>query len=351
MESRKAFYLLIFYLFFFSSTSLYSQVEPEETFTNPLLPSGADPWVTYKDGYYYYTHTQGNRLTIWKTKDITDLKSADSKTVWKAPETGLNSKNIWAPEIHFLNGKWYIYYAADDGNNANHRMWVLENSAEDPLTGTWIDRGKLNLPEDEWAIDATIFENKGKLYVVWSGWEGNENISQDLYIASLRNPYTPDSERVMISQPDNEWEKTTFTRSDGTPGPVVNEGPVVLKRDGKLFLVYSANHCSTDVYALGMLIASEEDDLLKPETWKKHPNPVFEYSSKNEVFAPGHNSFFQSPDGTEDWILYHANAEPGLGCGRFRSPRAQPFTWNDDGTPNFGTPVPADKRIQKPSGL
>lgn len=238
MKVKKAYFLIILFPLLFSCPELYGQKDAQDTFTNPLLPSGADPWVTYKDGFYYYTHTQGDRLTIWKARDITNLKNAESKTVWTAPETGLDSEHIWALEIHFLNGKWYIYYAADDGNNANHRMWVLENSAAYPLTGTWVDKGKLDLPEGEWAIDATIFKNKGKLYVVWSGWEGSENISQDLYIASMSNPHTTDSERIRISRPDNDWEKTTFTRSDGTPGPVVNEGPVVLKRKGKLFLVW-----------------------------------------------------------------------------------------------------------------
>lgn len=340
-------FFLLFGIFFYCIAA-YGQ-ESTDTFTNPLLPSGPDPWVIYQNEYFYYTHTQGNRLTIWKTKDITDLKNAESKTVWTAPETGPNSNHIWAPEIHYLQDKWYIYYAADDGDNANHRMFVLENSSEDPLQGEWIDRGQLVMEPDRWAIDLNVFEHRGKLYAIWSGWETRENISQDIYIGSMSNPWTTDSERVRISQPMYDWEKKSFIRRDNTPGPLVNEGPVTLKRNGKIFLVFSASHCSRDSYALGMLIADEDSDLLDPDSWEKHPEPILEQSPENGVYGPGHNSFFQSPDGTEDWILYHANPKPGLGCGGNRSPRMQRVYWRTGGTPYIGEPVPADVKLPKPS--
>ncbi len=143
----------------------------QKTFTNPLLPSGADPWVTFHDGYYYYMNTTGHNITLWKTKNITNLKSAEKKVVWVPPSTGPYSKELWAPEIHYLQGKWYVYFAADSGNNFDHRIYVIENAARDPLQGTWVMKGELNLPENKWAIDASIFENKGKLYVIWSGWK------------------------------------------------------------------------------------------------------------------------------------------------------------------------------------
>ncbi|MGI4803231.1 MAG: family 43 glycosylhydrolase, partial [Janthinobacterium lividum] len=111
------------------------------------------------------------------------------------------------------------------------------------------------------------------------------------------------------------------------------------EHDGKIFIIYSASGCWTDFYALGMLTASAKSNLMKAASWKKSPEPVFKQSPENSVYAPGHNSFFKSPDGTEDWILYHANSQPNQGCGRERSPRAQKFTWNQDGTPNFGLPI------------
>ncbi len=76
---------------------------------------------------------------------------------------------------------------------------------------------------------------------------------------------------------------------------------------------------------------------------------VFDQSPENSVYAPGHNSFFKSPDGKEDWILYHANSEPSQGCGRYRSPRAQQFTWDADGKPVFGEPIKTGIPIKSPA--
>ncbi|MGI4864911.1 MAG: glycoside hydrolase family 43 protein [Janthinobacterium lividum] len=322
------------------------------TFTNPLLPSGADPWTIYHDGYYYYTHTTGGNLTLWKTKSLTELKTAEKKVVWTPPATGPNSREIWAPELHYLQGKWYMYYSADAGTNQTHRVWVLENSSPDPLQGTWIDRGKLADPaNDRWEIDGSVFENKGKLYFIWSGWEGDTNGRQSIYLAAMRNPWTLAGSRVLVSTPTYAWERNGDLGATSNPPHVdVNEGPEVLKHDNKLFLVYSASGCWTDFYALGMLTASANSDLLNPASWTKTPTPVFQQSPTNKVYAPGHNSFFTSPDGKQNWILYHANDEPGQGCGRFRSPRMQPFTWHADGTPDFGQPVPVGQELAQPSG-
>jgi GH43 family beta-xylosidase len=334
------------------SLRMWAQSAPD-TFTNPLLPAGADPWSLYKDGYYYYMHTIGNRLDLWKTRSLAGLKDAERKTIWTPPATGPYSKDIWAPEIHFLAGKWYVYFAADDGHNKNHRLWVLENASPDPLQGTWEMKGKLADRTDKWAIDGSVFEHRGKLYLVWSGWEGDVNGRQDIYLARMKNPWTIKGKRVLLSKPTYPWERNgDIPRQPGSEEPPhvdVNEGPQVLRHDDKLFLVYSASGCWTDNYTLGMLTASARSKLRKPASWHKHPEPLFQPSPADSVFAPGHNSFFKSPDGTEDWILYHANSEPGQGCGRFRSPRAQKFTWNADGTPNFGKPIPTSAALAIPS--
>ncbi len=322
----------------------------QDTFTNPLLPSGADPWSIHKDGYYYYTNTLGDRIDIWKTKNLADLKTAERKTIWTPPQGTLYSKGIWAPEIHFIKGKWYVYFAADDGRNENHRLYVLENSSANPLEGPWVFKGKISDPSDKWAIDGSVFKHKKKIYMVWSGWEGDTNGRQDLYIARLKNPWTIKGKRVKISQPALEWERHgDLNDPDNPPHVAVNEGPQVLQHKDKFFIVYSASGCWTDFYALGMLITSTESNLMDAASWKKHPEPVFKQSPENDVFAPGHNSFFKSPDGKEDWILYHANNDPGQGCGKHRSPRAQKFAWSPDGMPVFGEPEKEGERLQVPS--
>lgn len=324
----------------------------QSTFVNPLLPKGADPWVIYRDGYYYYMQTRQYDLTIWKTHSLADLKKARSKTVWRPPHNGPDCCDIWAPELHFAAGKWYIYFAADAGQNETHRLWVIENSSADPLEGEWIFKGKIADASDKWAIDPTMFEHGGKMYLVWSGWQGDENGEQDLYIARLKNPWTIEGNRVRISTPRYPWEKVGDLLNNQPPHVDVNEAPEILEHGDKIFLVYSASGCWTDYYELGMLTASADADVMNPSSWEKSDRPVFHEAPEEHVYGTGHNAFFKSPDGREDWILYHATSEPGGGCRSPdpRSPRMQVFKWNGDGTPDFGRPVGAGIAMPRPSG-
>lgn len=344
---KKFLYCILFLSMFFQVS--FAQ-KPAKTFTNPLLPSGADPYSFYKNGYYYYTNTLGNKLVLWKTENLADLKDAESKTIWVPPAGTAYSKELWAPEFHFIKGKWYAYFSADDGSNDHHRTYVLENNSTDPFKGEWVFKGKVAVPSDKWAIDSDVFELNGKLYMIWSGWEGDENGRQNIFIAKMKNPWTMAGKRVLVSKPTYAWEKNGDLNNAGNPAHVdVNEGPQFLKHGHKVFIIYSASACWTDFYALGMLAASTKSNLLNTASWKKSAEPVFKQSPENGVYAPGHNSFFKSPDGTEDWILYHANSEPGQGCGRERSPRAQKFTWRKNGMPDFGTPVKAGVPLAIPS--
>ena len=333
-------------LFILMFANCFSQ---SKTFTNPLLPSGADPYSTYYNGYYYYTHTLQDKLVLWKTKNLANIAAAESKTIWMPPEGTMYSKDIWAPEFHIIDGKWYVYFAADDGNNENHRMYVLENDNEDPFLGEWELKGKVAAWPDRWAIDGNVFAYQDELYMIWSGWEGHTNGQQNIYIAKMKNPWTIDGKRVLISEPTYVWEKQGDLDDEENPPHVnVNEGPQYLEHNGEIFIVYSANGCWTDYYSLG-LISFKGEDILDPASWIKHDKPIFKKSEENSVYAPGHNSFFKSPDGSEDWILYHANSHPGEGCGTKRSPRMQKIEWNEDGTPNLGTPVSAETILEIPT--
>ncbi len=323
----------------------------QTVFTNPLMEAGADPWCIFKNGFYYYTHTTALDISIWKSTSIGGLKNAEKKLVFTPPKTGMYAKNIWAPELHYLRGKWYIYFAADCGNNSNHRMWVLQNSSKDPMQGEWVLKGKLTTPDDKWSIDASVFEFKKQLYITWSGWKGDFNGQQNIYIAKMKNPWTVTGDRICLSSPELAWELHGDLKDADNPTHVkVNEGPVVVKRKKTLHLFYSASGCWTDYYAVGMLTASTTSNPMDATAWKKNGEPLFKKSAKNRVYAPGHNSFFKSPDGREDWILYHANNKPGLACNGQRSPRAQKFTWGKDGLPNFGLPVKEGELLKVPSG-
>ncbi len=322
----------------------------QTTFTNPILPSGPDPWIVRDGGFYYLTVTTGSNLVIRKARSLAGLKSAAAVVVWTPPVSGADSKELWAPELHHIRGKWYLYYAADAGSNRDHRMYVLENGDADPTALHWSSKGRLT-SDDHWAIDGTVFEQGHALYAIWSGWEGSVDGAQNLYIAKMKNAWSVDGARVLISTPDHVWEQFgDLNESGGKRHVNVNEGPEALQHEGRLFVVYSASGCWTDHYALGMLTLAKGGDPMNPEAWSKSSEPVFQGSTADGVFSPGHNGFFTSSDGKESWIIYHANPAANQGCGGHRSPRAQRFTWNGDGTPNFGKPIPLSTPIAVPSG-
>jgi len=317
------------------------------TFTNPLF-NGADPWLVKQDGYYYYCYSAFNGIFVSKSKFIT--RKGEPVMVWKAPGNGWNHANIWAPELHFLHGKWYIYYAAAKKGGSPfiyQRSGVLESKTSD-AQGEYIDRGMLNTGNDPndpekavWAIDFTLLNLNGKLYGIWSGWDQNaatDATPQHLYIALMSNPYTLSGSRVKISSPTESWE---------TGGPLnLNEGPEVLKNGGNVFIIYSCRESWLKEYRLGQLrLKSVNSDPLNPSSWLKS-GPVFQGTDK--VPGTGHCSFVLSPDDTENWIIYHSKITEAPGWKR--DVRAQKFTWKADGSPNFGLPVPSGVEIKRPAG-
>lgn len=300
------------------------------TYTNPLLPSGPDPWVTRDGDTYYYMHTLGNRLAIWKTKDLADLAHAPETTVWTPPKTGPNAQSIWAPELHRIDGKWYIYYsaaAAGHDDDAHRGVFVLENASADPTAGEWIDRGRINTAHT--GIDGTTFEYDGQRYFVYSPYVGPDSV---LNIAHMSNPWTLEGPETTIARPDLPWERQG--------GRQILEGPEFLQGpNGELFLTYSASACWSDDYALGLLSAPAGSHPLDAKAWTKSPKPVLAKSVENGVYATGHNGFFTSPDGKTNWIIYHANSGPDMKCTSARAPHIQPFSFGADGKPVFGAPV------------
>ncbi|WP_052019606.1 family 43 glycosylhydrolase [Paenibacillus sp. JCM 10914] len=300
----------------------------------------ADPWIyKHNDGYYYFTASvpEYDRIELRRSKRLQDLPNACSITIWRKHDTGLMSANIWAPELHYINGKWYVYYAAAHTSAAkeglfDHRMFVLENAAANPLEGEWVEKGQVKTEWESFALDATTFEHRGERFYVWAQKDPSVEGNSNLYISLMENPWTLTGPQVCLSTPEYEWE---------TQGYLVNEGAAVLKRHGNIFMTYSAS--ATDHhYCMGLLTASEDADLMNPASWVKSPAPVFTTSEANGQYGPGHNSFTVSEDGSLDLLVYHARSYKEIEGDPLYDPnrhtRVQVFHWNDDGTPNFGTP-------------
>jgi GH43 family beta-xylosidase len=319
---------------------------PECTFVNPVA-SGQDPWVVRHEGSYYLVESKNRGIYVYESPKLTDPKQNEVR-VWLAPETGWNRGHIWAPELHLIHGRWYIYYAAGAAGPPfiHQRSGVLESEGSDPQ-GPYVDRGMLYTGDDLatgrdaiWAIDLTVARLNGQLYAVWSGWKENsatDRTPQHLYIAPMSNPWTISGTRVRISSPTETWE-------DG-PELDLNEGATFLLHGGRTFIVYSARESWLPDYRMGQLSLRDGADPLDPASWIKS-GPVF--AGYGEVYGVGHASFTTSPDSTEDWVVYHSKTAETPGWERVI--RLQPFGWKPDGSPDFGTPVPSGEPIPMPSG-
>ncbi len=318
----------------------------EDHFTNPIA-EGADPFVVLHEGRYIWCQSEGNRgVALWISDRLTSLGSRH--IVWTPPKSGPFSREIWAPEHHFLDGRWHIYVAASDGRNENHLTYVLRSETSDPLsvyeihgpmaTGQGADGRSPNV----WAIDMTVLEHRGKRYGIWSGWDAPGTDRQFLYIAPMASPVKLSGPRVLICDNDDHlWERT----EERAESRGLHEGPQVLQHGGRTFLIYSCGASWLPTYKLGLLELVGDDPLL-PSSWKKHPEPVFRSSEK--TFGVGHGGFVQSPDGAEWWHVYHAKRDRRPGWRR--SIFVQPFRFDDSGFPDFGRPVDPGSTLPLPSG-
>ena len=312
---------------------------PRPTFRNPLMLDGADPFLITHGGWYYFSATAGTAISLRRARRLDELKDAPDEVVWRDDAPG-RFRDMWAQEFFQLDGlngrRWYLYYTASDGEDSHHRMFVCESEGDDPR-GPYTFKAKLQTDPDDahYAIDGSVLLlPDGRLFFLWCGRPSSTG--QGLYLSRMSDPCTLSGPHVPLP-------------ADGFGCDEVREGPVTLQRNGRVFLTYSACDTGKPDYKLGMLIAAADADLLDPASWRQHPAPVFTRNDEGGVYGPGHNNFFKSPDGAEDWIVYHAKTDSGYTY-QERSARAQPFGWGADGLPDFGRPLPLDADVPAPSG-
>ena len=314
-------------------------------FENPIATQRADPHVWKNaDGIYYFVATvpEYDRIEIRSSKTINGIKAAKPIVVWRKHNKGPMGNHIWAPELHRIEGRWYIYFAAGSAEEKwKIRKYALSNSSADPTTGQWLEEGQIVSKRDEFSLDATSFEHKNQRYMIWVDRASDKVMNTGLYIAKMTSPVKLDDKQVVISQPEFAWEMN---------GHKVNEAPSVLIRNGKIFVTFSAS--ATDAnYCIGLLWANENANLLDTTSWHKLPQPVFSTNEALKRFGPGHNSFVTAEDGKTDVMIYHARDYKAIKGEPLYDPnrhtRARVLRWTKDGMPDFGQDADDNEMITK----
>lgn len=307
-------------------------------YNEPWILQRADPYVyKHDDGWYYFTASVPayDGICLRRAKSLAELPEAEEVEVWHKHDEGPMSIHIWAPELHFIDGNWYIYYAGGDKDDIwNIRPYVLKCNGQDPIEDTWEELGKMKRADDDefsfeaFSLDATVFENKGKFYYIWAEKVGVGKQISNLYIGELETPNKLKTVQVLLTTPDYDWERHNFW---------VNEGPAVIKRNGRIFVTYSASDTGP-AYCMGMMTASEDSDLLDPKSWVKERYPILKTDESRSIYGPGHNSFTVDEEGN-DIMVYHARTEAEIVGDPLYNPNRHAqlmrVTWNEEGSPIF----------------
>ncbi|MCD7745583.1 MAG: family 43 glycosylhydrolase [Lachnospiraceae bacterium] len=310
----------------------------ELIYNEPWILQRADPYVyRHTDGTYYFTASipAYDGIVLRHSETLAGLKDAEEVMIWKKHESGIMSINIWAPELYYLDGKWYIYYAGGDKDDIwEIRPYVLECADEDPITGTWVEKGKMKRAADDpfsfeaFSLDATIFENKGQRYYVWAEKVGVGKQISNLYIARMSSPCSLETVQVLLTTPDYDWERVGFW---------VNEGPAVIHNAGKIYMTYSASETGPE-YCMGMLSVDEDADLLDPRVWKKERWPVLKTDPGKGIFGPGHNCFTTDEQGNTI-MVYHARQEEEIVGNPLYNPNRHTMLMKIEWDPETGRPI------------
>ncbi len=292
-------------------------------YKNPFIEQRADPYITKgPDGFYYFTasypafgdvHHGYDRIILRKSATVSGLADAEEKTIWTAHEEGIMSKHIWAPEIHYIGGKWYVFFAAANSDDIWHiRPYVLCCKGNNPVNDEWEEKGRVIPSEDDnvsfnsFSLDMTYFEHNGKHYVIWAEIIGDSS----LFMAEINpaEPWKLTSRPILLTKPEYPWEKVVFR---------VNEGASVLKTEKTVYIFFSASGTGSE-YCMGRLSADTDADLMNPKSWTKLDHPVLQTEDLIGESGPGHNSFVTDENG-DLLLVYHARPESHIKgeCGSF----------------------------------
>jgi len=310
----------------------------KEIYNETWIPQRADPYVIKSEnGKYYFTASlpEYDGIALRCADSLFDLASAEEVMVWKKHDKGIMSVHVWAPELHYLFGKWYIYFAAGDVDDIwQIRPYVLECQSENPMVGPWVEKGMMQCADEDefsfraFSLDGTVFENKGEYYYVWAEKVSVGKQISNLYIAKMESATKLATTQVLLTTPDYDWERVGFW---------VNEGPGIIRDNGKIYLTFSASETGI-AYCVGMLSVDENADLLDPANWTKKRKPVLTTNRERGIYGPGHNSFTVDADGNPI-MVYHARTEEKIEGNPLYNPNRHAMLmrvkWDENGEPLF----------------
>ncbi len=325
-------------------------VYADSEYENPLIEERADPYVIKgNDGYYYFTasypqrggsDSEGyDRIILRRSETLEGLSTAEEITIWDEKDSTTCHRYIWAPELHYIGGKWYIYFAGSTSGTSvwDIRCFVLECDSQDPYTGNWTLRGRFQASAGDtfsfsgFSLDMTYFEHNGEHYVIWA----QKGSASDLYMATIdpEKPWRLTSKPLTLSVPEYYWEKARYA---------VCEGPAVLIHGDKVFVFYSAAGTGPE-YCVGLLMADAASDLMKKSSWTKLSEPILTSTDLEGEYGPGHNSFTTDEEGNVVFVYHARSEECFLGqCGfagqdplvdPCRHARMRRVLWTADGMP------------------
>lgn len=279
-------------------------------FKNPVgnIYDIGDPFIMRaSNGKYYCYPTSWNMgFKAWESDDLVNW--TDIGPVYKG-YTSWASSDYWAPEVVEYEGKYYMYYTGRWTENKSLRIGV---AVSDSPKGPFKDVYEHPMFDFGYAvIDANILiDEDGKKYMYYSR-DCSENIYNGRHESHIYGIELSDDmlsvkgEPVLLTQPDQDWEKYSGEWR-------WNEGPTVFKKNGVYYLMYSANFYASKMYSIGY--ATSDSPLGNYKKFEK--NPILEAElSWRHVSGPGHNSITTSPDGSELLIVYHTHTDPKKGGG------------------------------------
>jgi len=303
-------------------------VSYKRTYTNPIYSSYlGDPFALKHNGEYYaYGTVPAGGLTI-PVLHSTDLVG------WRPLGEALSLRDgafeaLWAPEVAYDNGAFYMYYSAGGREGEGHQLRVATASRP---AGPFEDCGAVLTPDDAFAIDAHPFrDDAGGWYLYYCrdflDPDGDERVGTGIVVDRLVGMTQLAGERRTVVRPHAEWQ--LYERQRRWYGRVWDwytvEGPFVRERDGRYYCFYSGGAWKASNYGVSYVVA---DHPTGPFAFEPDGGPRLLRTRPGRVIGPGHASVVCAPDNVHEYIVYHA-WDPGHSARLMRTDR---LDWSKEG--------------------